>query len=312
MLIDSHAHLDSSRYEGELEAVLRRAFEAGVGAVLTIGIGEGPAEMGQALEICRKYNGERTGTEGRKGEGLTDEGLGDQGLTDEGLWGEDLREGQTAVSLYPRLYASAGIYPHNTHEADEAAYERLDGLLGEPEVIACGEIGLDYYHEGSPHDVQRDGFVRQMGIAARRKRPILIHCRPKDGDDACWEDTLNLLKEHWAGTGLGGVLHCFSGEWSHADRAMEMGFLISFAGNVTYPKAQGLRQVAVRVPRESLLVETDAPFLAPLPERGKRNEPAMVVHTAAALAEVRGESLEELAAVTTKNFQRLFGLTPDV
>ena len=273
MLIDSHAHLDSSRYEGELEAVLRRALDAGVGAVLAIGIGEGPAEMRQALDICRQFNGS-------------------PGM--------------------PRLYASAGIYPHNTHEAGEADFARLDALLGEPEVIACGEIGLDYYHEGSPHDVQRHGFIRQMEIAAARRRPILIHCRPRDGDNACWEDTLSLLAEHWAPTGIGGILHCFSGDWTHAERAMEMGFLISFAGNVTYPKAQPLRDVAVRVPADMLLVETDAPFLAPVPERGKRNEPALMAHTAAALGELRGVTGEEMASVTTKNFRRLFRLTSDV
>jgi TatD DNase family protein len=256
-----------------LEAVLRRSADAGVGTVLTIGIGEGPAEMHQALDICRQFNGQ-------------------PGM--------------------PRLYASAGIYPHNTHEADAAALAKLDGLLGEPEVIACGEIGLDYYHEGSPQDTQQRVFVQQMKIAAARKRPILIHCRPKDGDDACWEDTLQLLGQHWGPTGTGGILHCFSGDWSHAERAMEMGFLISFAGNVTYPKAQPLRDVAVRVPSDMLLVETDAPFLAPLPERGKRNEPALVAHTAAALAELRGVTSEEMASVTTKNFQRLFRVTSDV
>jgi TatD DNase family protein len=253
--------------------VLRRAADAGVGTVLTIGIGEGPAEMQQALGICRQFNGQ-------------------PGM--------------------PRLYASAGIYPHNSHEADAAALAKLDGLLGEPEVIACGEIGLDYYHEGSPQDVQKRVFVQQMEIAGARRRPILIHCRPKDDDNACWKDTLQLLREHWGPTGLGGVLHCFSGDWSHAERAMEMGFLISFAGNVTYPKAQPLRDVAARVPSDMLLVETDAPFLAPLPERGKRNEPALVAHTAAALAELRGVTSEEMASITTKNFQRLFRLTSDV
>jgi TatD DNase family protein len=275
LLIDSHAHLDSERYVGELTAVLRRAKAAGIGAVLAIGIGEGPAEMQCALEICRQY-------------------------TDESL---------------PKLFASAGIYPHNTHEADEAALAKLDALLAEPEVIACGEIGLDYYHEGSPHDVQKRVFVRQMQIAAARKRPILIHCRPKndgDGDNACWDDTLALLAEHWGPTGIGGILHCFSGDWEHAQRAMELGFYISFAGNLTYPKAQPLRDVATQVPLDRLLVETDAPFLAPIPNRGKRNEPAWVADTAAVLADLKGVSGEEIASITTINFERLFRLTLDV
>jgi TatD DNase family protein len=121
----------------------------------------------------------------------------------------------------PKLFASAGIYPHNTHEADEAALAKLDALLAEPEVIACGEIGLDYYHEGSPHEVQKRVFVRQMEIAAGRKRPIIIHCRPKDGDGACWDDTLALLAEHWGPTGLAASCIAFpatgsmpSGRWN--------------------------------------------------------------------------------------------------
>ena len=280
MLIDSHAHLDSDRYTGELPDILHRAAEAGVGAILAIGIGEGPAEMHQALDICRKYNNPK-----------------DKAL--------------------PHLYASAGIYPHNTHEADDAALAKLDALLTEPEVIACGEIGLDYYHQGAPHETQKRIFIRQMEIAAARNRPILIHCRPKDGDNQCWEDTLTLLLEHWRVAGpdsqpLGGILHCFSGEWSHAERAMELGFLISFAGNLTYPKAQPLRDVALQVPLDRLLVETDAPYLAPIPNRGQRCEPAFVAHTARFLAELRKISLEELASITTKNFRRLFRLTPDM
>ena len=214
--------------------------------------------------------------------------------------------------MLPRLFASAGIYPHNSLEADDGALAKLDGLLSEPEVIACGEIGLDYYHEGAPHEVQRRVFVQQMEIAAGQKRPILIHCRGKEGDDACWEDTLALLKEHWGPTGIGGILHCFSGDWSQAQRAMDFGFLISFAGHLTYPKAQGLRDVAALVPLDRLLVETDAPYLAPVPNRGKRNEPGWVVHTAAALGELRGVSFDEIASITTKNFERLFALRLDV
>jgi TatD DNase family protein len=283
LLIDSHAHLDSDRYGAELPEILRRAKAAGIGAILAIGIGEGPAEMHQALDICRQFNASAP-----KGSA--------------GSAGEDL----------PRLYASAGIYPHNTHEADDAALAKLDNLLAEPEVIACGEIGLDYYHEGSPHETQKAIFIRQMEIATARKRPILIHCRPKDGDNACWDDCLNLIDKHWAPAGIGGILHCFSGDLDHAQRAIELGFLISFAGHLTYPKAQPLRDVATQLPLASLLVETDAPFLAPIPNRGQRNEPAWVAHTAATLAAIKGVSPEEIAAVTTKNFERLFRLTPAV
>jgi TatD DNase family protein len=267
LLIDSHAHLDSPRYADDREAMLRRASEAGVGAVLAIGIGEGPAEMHQALDLCRQFHG------------------------------------QTGV---PRLFASAGIYPHNAPDADEAALAKLDGLLAEPEVIACGEIGLDYYHEGAPHDLQRDALIRQLEIAAARKRPILIHCRPRDGASDAWSDLFLVLEQFWSRTGLGGIMHCFGGEWEQARRSLDLGFLISFAGNLTYPKAQPLRDVAARVPLDSLLVETDAPWLAPAAQRGKRNEPALVTETARVLADVAGVGAEEVATATTSNFYRLF------
>ena len=273
MLIDSHAHLDSPRYGEDREAVLARAYAAGVEEILSIGIGEGPAEMHRALDLCREFNG-RAG--------------------------------------FPRLYASAGVYPHNTPELDAAALAKLDALLAEPEVIACGEIGLDYYHEGAAHKVQREGLLRQLEVAAARKRPILIHCRPKDGASDAWEDLFLVLQEHWRSTGLGGILHCFGGGWEQARRALELGFLISFAGNLTYPKAQPLREVAAQVPLDGVLVETDAPWLAPAAQRGKRNEPAWMVETAGTLAGLLKISTEELAAATTKNFHRLFHLGPDV
>lgn len=274
MLIDSHAHLDSPRYADDREVVLRRAWDAGVGAVLAIGIGEGPAEMHQALEISREFNA----------------------YSESG-------------SALPRLYASAGIYPHTTDQADEAALQKLDGLLAEPEVIACGEIGLDYYHEGAPHDVQQRGLIAQLEIAAARERPILIHCRPKDEMTDAWDDLFAILEQHWQPTGLRGVMHCFGGGWEQARRSLDLGFLISFAGNVTYLKAQPLRDVASRVPLAGLLVETDAPWLAPMPNRGKRNEPGWVAQTAEVVAGLMGIPPDELAAATTRNFEKLFGVT---
>ena len=277
MLIDSHAHLDSPRYTNDREAMLRRALEAGVGAVLSIGIGEGPAEMHQARDLCRQFNRKR-----EKGPAL------------------------------PRLYASAGIYPHSTTEADDAALAKLDLLLSDPDVIACGEIGLDYFHQGAPHPVQGEGLIRQLEIAAARKRPILIHCRAKDGTTDAWDDLFPILDRHWRHTGLRGIMHCFGGEWEQARRSLDLGFLISFAGNLTYPKAQPLRDVAARVPLDSVLVETDAPWLAPAAHRGKRNEPAMVAETAQVLAGILAVERDEVAAATTNNFVRLFrGVFPD-
>lgn len=273
MLIDSHAHLDSPRYAADREAMLVRARQAGVGLVLSIGIGEGPAEMHQALDLCREFNGRPN---------------------------------------LPRLYASAGIYPHNTTEADEDALAKLDALLAEPEVIACGEIGLDYYHEGASHDVQRAGLIHQLEIAAARKRPILIHCRGTIESTDAWDDLFLVLEERWRPTGLRGIMHCFGAGWEQARRSLDLGFLVSFAGNLTYPKAQPLRDVAARMPLDGILVETDAPWLAPAPHRGQRNEPAMVVETAQVLAGLLSVTLDEIAAATTTNFFRLFHLGQDV
>ena len=273
MLIDSHAHLDSERYAEDRAAMLARAWEAGVGTVLSIGIGEQAAGMGRALDVCREFNGQ---------------------------------------ARVPKLYASAGVYPHNTHELNEDVLDKLDRLLAEPEVIACGEIGLDYYHEGAPHAVQRVGLIRQLEIAAARKRPILIHCRPKDGTTDAWDDLFEILEQHWRPAGLGGVMHCFGGGWEQARRSLELGFLVSFAGNLTYPKAQPLRDVAAKMPIDGVLVETDAPWLAPAPDRGKRNEPAWVLQTAVVLAGLLGKEKDEIASATTKNFFRLFQLQADV
>jgi TatD DNase family protein len=273
LLVDSHAHLDSPRYAEDRAAMLQRAFEAGVSAVLAIGIGEGPAEMGQALGLCREFNGK---------------------------------------PKMPRLYASAGVYPHNTPEIDDAVLAKLDGLLAEPEVIACGEIGLDSYHEGASHPVQREGLIRQLEIAAARKRPIVIHCRPKDGATDAWDHLFEILEDHWRPTGLGGIMHCFGGGWEEARRSLDLGFLLSFAGNLTYPKAQALRDVAARAPLDRILVETDAPWLAPAPHRGKRNEPALVAETARVLAGLRDVHEDEIGSVTTKNFSRLLNLRLDM
>ena len=273
MLIDSHAHLDSPRYTDDRGAMLARAKEAAVGAVLSIGIGENPSEMHRALDICREFNGK-------------------PGM--------------------PRLFASAGIYPHNTPEADDAALTKLDNLLAEPEVIACGEIGLDYYHEGAPHNVQRAGLVRQLEVAAARKRPILIHCRGTNESSDAWNHLFLVLDTYWRHTGLGGVMHCFGGGWEEAHRSLDLGFLVSFAGNLTYPKAKPLRDVAARLPLDGVLVETDAPWLAPAALRGKRNEPAWVTQTAETLAESLGVTAERVAEETTRNFTRLFKLPPDM
>jgi TatD DNase family protein len=271
-LVDSHAHLDSPRYDADREELLQRAWQQGVRTVLSIGIGEGPDTMQQALELSRSYAGK-------------------PGI--------------------PRVLATAGIHPHEAQLADQAALAKLDDLLADPDVLAVGEIGLDYYYDHSPRPQQKQAFAQQMEVAAAKRRPIIIHCRPSEGSSDAWDDTLEMIETAWVRTNLGGILHCFTGEWEHARRALDSGFLISFAGNITFPRAENIREVAAKVPLDRMLIETDAPFLAPLPYRGKRNEPAWVGRVADKVAEVRGVPSEQVASSTANNFFRFFGVAPD-
>lgn len=267
MLIDSHAHIDSEEYAEDREAMLARAREAGVEMILAIGIGDGPGTMDRALQMVRMYD---------------------------------------ANPRVPQLRASAGVHPHQANELDQAAIEKLHKLAAAPEVIAIGEIGLDYYYENAPRDVQRRAFIQQMEVAKEKSLPILIHCRDKAGTTDAWDDLVLLLRQHWNSAGLGGVLHCFGGSWENARAAMDMGFLVSFAGNVTFAKAGNLREVAAQIPADRILTETDAPFLAPAPKRGKRNEPSGVRAVAEKLAEVRGIDYETMALTAAENFRRFF------
>jgi len=206
------------------------------------------------------------------------------------------------------IYASIGIHPHEAKLATESDYAELESLAGNPRVIGFGEIGLDYYYDHSPREVQQNVFIRQMEIARAAKLPIIIHCRPSDNSENAWDDTLRLIRERWASTGLGGVLHCFTGEQKHAKAALDMGFLISFSGNVTFPKAENIRDAARTIPEDRMFIETDSPFLAPVPYRGKRNEPAFVAKTAEKIAELRGKSADEIGEITANNFFRFFRL----
>ena len=206
------------------------------------------------------------------------------------------------------ILATIGIHPHEAKLAAETDFQELEQLATNPKVIAWGEIGLDYFYEHSPRGVQEAVFIRQMEMARAAKLPIIIHCRPSDNRADAWDDCLRLLREHWALSGLGGVLHCFTGSLEHMWAALEIGFVISFAGNVTFPKAQSIRDVAKEVPLERVFIETDSPFLAPVPNRGKRNEPAFVKEVARQIAELRGMSTEEVGVLTAKNFVRFFHL----
>jgi TatD DNase family protein len=209
---------------------------------------------------------------------------------------------------YEFIYTTIGVHPHEARLATDTVFSELEQLARRPKVIAWGEIGLDYFYDHSPREVQRQVFTRQMELARAARLPIVIHCRPSDGSDDAWQDCLELISQHWAGGGLGGVLHCFTGTWAHAKRALDMGFMISFAGNITFPKAQQIRDAAKEVPLDRMLIETDCPYLAPVPHRGKRNEPAFVRETARQLGELRGLSTEETGVQTAKNFYRFFSL----
>src|SRR6202795_4736917 len=198
--------------------------------------------------------------------------------------------------------ATVGIHPHEAQEVRPQHLDQLATLAKHPKVIAWGEIGLDYFYDHSPRDIQHQVFRDQMAIARDAKLPIIIHCR-----DA-WPDCLALIEELWRPTGIGGILHCFTGTIEEARRGLDAGFMISFAGNSTYPKTQNIRDVAKEIPLDRILIETDSPFLAPQPYRGKRNEPAYVAEVARTLASVRNLSPEELAASTTANFRRFFHL----
>jgi TatD DNase family protein len=200
------------------------------------------------------------------------------------------------------IYTTVGIHPHEAKEVTPAHLETLARLAKHPKVIAWGEIGLDYYYDHSPREVQKKVFRDQMELAREAKLPIIIHCR-----DA-WSDCLDMLEEFWKPTGLGGILHCFTSTVEDARRGLELGFMVSFTGNLTYPKAQNIRDVAKVLPLENILIETDSPYLAPQPVRGKRNEPAYVAEVAKALANVRDLGTEEIAAITTGNFRRFFHL----
>ncbi|MFZ0481387.1 MAG: TatD family hydrolase [Terriglobales bacterium] len=289
MFIDSHAHLEGNRYDADRDEVLKRAKAAGVNAYLNIGNGDGPDTADCGIRLAERYAGR-----------------------DE----------------YPEIWASIGIHPHEAHLANDEAYAKLVEWARHPRVIGWGEIGLDYFYDHSPREVQKSVFQRQMELAKAAKLPIIIHCRPSDNSENAWDDCLAMIAEHWSAelwsadhriadhqsvesngsNALGGILHCFTGSVEHARRGLDLGFLISFAGNITFPKAQNIRDAAKMVPLDRMLIETDSPYLAPVPHRGQRNEPSFVLETARQIGELRGISAEAVGEQTSENFRRFFRL----
>ena len=271
-MIDSHCHLDD--YE-DLATILANAEAAGVHQLLAIGIGDGPATMHRALNIAHTH---------------------------------------------PQVFATAGIHPQEAHQATPENLAKLATLAQDPRCIAIGEIGLDYYHLTNPGiATQQAAFIAQLRIAAAARKPITLHVRTSElaipaakaryePADA-WDDLLTILADHWTPHNLPGIMHCFSGNQQQADRALAAGFYLSFAGNLTYPKSIIIQSVATTTPADRILIETDAPFLTPIPLRGQQNEPAYITHTAAFLANLRNISPQAIAAQTTKNFHTLFPIT---
>jgi len=229
----------------------------------------------------------------------------DQGI----IWmvtvGIDLADSEKALTLArddPSILCTVGIHPHAAGKVGGRDFQMLEDLAREGEVVAVGETGLDYYRDLSPLDVQKEVFLRQMGVAKAVSKPLVIHCR-----DA-YRDLIRLMRQHEARE-IGGVIHCFSGDWPSAEAFLDMGFFLSFAGPLTYPQARRLREIFQRVPEEMILMETDAPFLAPQPLRGKRNEPAFVVHTYREGARLKGLELKEWGPSVTENFRKAFRLS---
>ena len=216
---------------------------------------------------------------------------------------DDFRRAVAVAEKYENVYASVGVHPHDAMLYDDKAEQHLIELAASPKVIAWGEIGLDYYYDHSPRDVQRDVFRQQIRTAKELDLPIIIHSRDAD------EETVEILTEECSYRGFRGIMHCFGGTAAMAEALMPLGFLISFAGNVTFKKADNLRDAARVVPLDRLLIETDCPFLTPVPFRGKRNEPSFVVHTAQFLADFYGITVDTVAENTTRNFLDFFKLS---
>lgn len=254
MLVDSHCHLNFEQLSSEIDDVVARAREAGVGHMLTIGT------------KLREFEGVRA-----------------------------------IAERFDDIHCSVGVHPHEAEsEGDEVTAAKLIELSNHPKVVGIGETGLDYFYEHAPRELQKKSFRLHIEAARETGLPIIVHTRNADAD------TVKILHEEYEKGPFTGVIHCFSSGWEVAEKSMEIGFYISISGIVTFKPAEELRDHVRKIPVERLLVETDSPYLAPVPKRGKTNEPSFVAHTAAKVAELKGLDPDQLAALTTENFFNLF------
>jgi TatD DNase family protein len=257
MLVDSHCHLDFPDFASELDAVVARAKDAGIGRMVTI------------CTRVRKFP-----------------------------------QVLAVAEQFPEIFCSVGTHPHNAHEELDIDSKALIALTKNPKVVAIGEAGLDYHYDNSPRDAQAQGLRQHIAAARETGLPLVIHSRDCDADMA------KILKEESGKGAFPAVLHCFTGGRDLAFAAIDLGLTISFTGILTFKNSQSLRDIARELPADRILVETDAPYLAPLPFRGKRNEPSFVLETAKVLAATRGVTADEIARQTTENFFRLFSKVP--
>ncbi len=253
MLIDSHCHLDFDELSSDIDGVLSRMEQAGVGACVTI------STRIKNFNIISKI-----------------------------------------ANKYDNVYCSIGTHPHNAHEELDFSTKDIIELSKHPKCIAIGEVGLDYHYDNSPQEAQKTGFLRHIAAARETRLPVIIHSRSAD------EDMAKILKEETGKGAFPFILHCFSSSKELAQIGLALGGYLGFSGIITFKNAKEIQEVAKFAPSDRILVETDAPFLAPVPHRGKSNEPAYVRHTAQELANLRGISLEEIASITTDNFANLF------
>ncbi len=255
-LIDTHAHLDDPKFNSDTDDVIKRAQDAGIENIITVGTWQKDAGLGHILPLLDRYD---------------------------------------------ILYAALGVHPHDAGDAGEEAFNEIKELSAHAKVIAIGETGLDYHYEHSPKNIQKTVFIKHIRLARELNLPLTIHSREAESD------TLEILAQEGI-RAIGGVLHCFSGSYEMAKKCLDMGLYLSFTGVVTFPKAANIHEVVKKVPVERMLVETDCPYLAPLPHRGKRNEPSFILETAKKIAEIKGLSYDDVARITTLNAKELFGI----